>query len=161
MKTLLIQLLRILLAYAISALITGFVVHGSLFLASSVEGTNDARNLTLGLFIALMISWLASFPAALAVTVGEWLRWRMWWYYSVCGSIIGLVLGYLFQPPAFFPYLGVSFGIVSGLIYWAIAGRRAGLEDGVQRKTVTLVMVVTTAVCFFFNFVGMFGTLFR
>jgi hypothetical protein len=161
MVAVVLRLLRIFFAYFMASLITGYVVYGALQIeggwTSRDPGTQGAG---FGLLIAFMITWLAAFPAALTITFGEWKGWRMWWYYSAAGSLIGLVLGYLFKPPAFFPWLGVSFGVVSGLIYWSIAGRHAGAADEGMKKATVAIMALATCAAFFITFVGMFGSSF-
>jgi hypothetical protein len=128
--TVLLRLLRIVAAYLLSALVTGFFVWGSLYFDTSNGAyARDAGHVTFGFFIAYMVALFAALPAFATITLGEFRAWRMWWYYSAAGSLIGLALGSIFQPPAFFPYLGATLGIGSGAIYWALAGRLAGLDD--------------------------------
>jgi hypothetical protein len=158
--TILIQLLRILFAYLLASLITGYVVQASMLISDSGTGGVNARELTMGLLVTFFIAWLAAFPASLTVAIGEWRQWRMWWYYGLAGSLIGLVLGTLFQPPAYFPYLGLSFGFVSGLIYWGVAGKRAGLEDDSQRKAVVMIMGLSTIINMFTGIFGLVGAAF-
>jgi hypothetical protein len=160
--SILIHLLRIFFGYVVSVVVTSIVVTASLMQTNNAysEGFIKYGALELWLLALVMIGWLASFGAALSVTLGEWFCWRMWWYYSVCGSIIGLVLGALFQPPDFFPYLGVSFGIISGLIFWLVAGRRAGMDDLSSRKAVAIIMAVLAVSSLSITSLGLFGVLF-
>jgi hypothetical protein len=159
MKAVLLRFLRILFAYAVASLVTGFVVQASLLIPDAQTTYVDANYVSFGFLIAFMIAWFASFPAALAITIGEYFRFRMWRYYSVSGSIIGLALGLLFQPPAFFPYLGAGFGIVSGLIYWFLAGRHESLTDAAAHKAIALIMGLVAMICLFLSFLGLFGAL--
>jgi hypothetical protein len=132
------RLARILFAYALSAFVTGYVVWASLFWDDKVDAS--MRDPTSGLFIAFLVAWFAAVPSGLAVLLGEAKRWRMPWYYSAAGSLIGLALGTLFNSIWFFPWLGLGFGVGSGAIYWTIAGRRAGAEHVGERR-VTLIAV--------------------
>ena len=140
------RLLRIVAAYLFASLITGYVVYGSLFFDSGGAG-KDAQNggLGFGLMIAFFIAVFAATPAALTVAVGEIKSLRMWWYYSLAGSLIGLVLGFMFKGPAFFPYLGLVLGVGSGAIFWKLAGSVAGLADDPSRRVVALVMFAVAA----------------
>lgn len=143
------RLAIILLAYALSSLVTGYVVWAFQFL----DGKEDVglRNPGFGLFIALLVAWFASVPAGLTVLVGEAKDWRMWWYYSAAGSFIGLVLGMIFNMTWFFPWLGLGFGPVSGGIYWAIAGRRSGAEDAGERRAILIAMGAITLLAALFT----------
>jgi hypothetical protein len=145
----LLRLLRIATAYLVACFVTGQVVLVSLM--------NDSQNYVqevqqggfgFGVVISYMIAIFAALPASATIAVGEFRRWRMWWYYSIAGSLTGLALGSIFQPPSFFPWLGVSFGIVSGAIYWLLAGRAAGLEEPRAHVTVVWVMgLIAAALC--------------
>jgi hypothetical protein len=143
----LLQLLRIVAAYLIASFVTGQVVLVSLMnqdqsYVQEIQQGGWQFGLTISYFIAIF----AAFPAFATIAVGEFKVWRMWWYYAAAGSLIGLLLGTLFQPPSFFPWLGVSFGIVSGAIYWLIAGRSAGLEDSTARLAVVSITSVVTLI---------------
>ena len=154
----LLQLGRIILGYSFSSLITGYVVYLSMLLTgSSYSSETSLGSPFVGLFIAFMIVWFAACPAAFTVLLGEWRGWRMCWPYSISGSLIGFVLGSLFQPPAFFPWLGLGFGLVSGGIYWAIAGRRAGLAEAQANRIVMGVMGVIALATFIMTVPGLMG----
>ena len=152
------RLLRVIAAYLVASLITGYVVYGSLFFDDSGMG-KDAQNgnLGFGLMITFFIAVFAATPAALTVAVGEIKSWRMWWYYSLAGSLIGLVLGFMFKGPAFFPYLGLVLGVGSGGIYWKLAGSVAGLGDDPSRRVVALVMFAVAAIGFFWAWSSWLG----
>ena len=140
------RLLRVIAAYLLASLVTGYMVYASLFFDDSGMG-KDAQNgnLGFGLMITFFIAVFAATPAALTVAVGEIKSWRMWWYYSLAGSLIGLVLGFMFKGPAFFPYLGLVLGVGSGAIFWKLAGSVAGLADDPSRRVVALVMFAVAA----------------
>ncbi len=152
------RLLRVIAAYLVASLITGYVVYGSLFFDDGGTG-KDAQNggLGFGLMITFFIAVFAATPAALTVAVGEIKSWRMWWYYSLAGSLIGLVLGFMFKGPAFFPYLGLVLGVGSGGIYWKLAGSVAGLGDDPSRRVVALVMFAVAAIGFFWAWSSWLG----
>ncbi len=143
------RIARILLAYAISCLVTGYVVWASLFWDGTVN--TGFRAPGFGLFITLLVTWFAATPAGLTVLLGEAKAWRSPWYYALAGSLIGLGLGSLFNSTWFFPWLGVSFGLVSGAIYWAIAGRHAGASDVSERRNSLIAMAVVTVVALAFT----------
>ena len=152
------RLLRIIAAYSLASLITGYVVYGSVLFSGDGMGS-DARSggIGFGLMVTFFIAVFAACPAALTVAVGEIRSWRMWWYYSIAGSLIGLGLGIMFSGPAFFPYLGVSFGVVSGAIYWWLAGRVAGLADDSPRRVVALILFALVATFFIVSWSAAIG----
>ncbi|MDR3495501.1 MAG: hypothetical protein P4L82_12950 [Ancalomicrobiaceae bacterium] len=82
----------------------------------------DAVFLLVGLAGASLPVWLV------AVLVGEALAWRRLVYYLATGAVSG---GLAAVVPGAVPAshdlaLSVATGLAAGLIYWAIAGRRAG-----------------------------------
>lgn len=127
-------------AYALSSLVTGYVVWASLF-AGEVSDVGF-RAPGFGLFITLLVAWFAAAPASATVLLAEAKGWRMPWYYAIAGALIGLALGGLFKTTWFFPWLGLGFGPVSSAIYWAIAGRRAGSEDPKERRATLIAMAI-------------------
>jgi hypothetical protein len=143
----LLRLLRIGIAYLVACFITGQVVLVSL-MNEDQSYVQEVRQggFGFGVVISYMIAIFAALPAAATIAVGEYRRWHMWWYYAIAGSLTGLVLGSIFQPPSFFPWLGVSFGVVSGGIYWLLAGRVAGLEESRARLIVVWVMALIAAI---------------
>ncbi len=159
--TILKHLALILFAYLLAAVVTGYVVDISL-LASSDHLANDARKnlLGFGLFISFLVAYFAACPAAATVALGEYFHIRRWWYYALAGSAIGLGLGTIFRPPEFFPWLGLGFGPVSGVIYWAIAGRRAGLAENNARMTVVVSMAIVSALLLVFTWAWFIGEFF-
>lgn len=143
------RIARILFAYAVSCLVTGYVVWGSLFWAET--GDTGIRAPGFGLFITFLVAWFAATPAGLTVLLGESKAWRMPWFYALAGSLIGLGLGSLFNSTWFFPWLGVSFGLVSGGIYWAIAGRHAGASDAGELRTSLIAIGLVTLLALVFT----------
>lgn len=133
------RLVLILLAYGLASLFTGYMVWASLFLDPSRY--TGMREPSFGLFITFMVAWTAGLPAAPTIAISEFKGWRMAWLYATAGSLIGLGLGSLFQPPTWFPWLGLGLGPVSGLIYWAIAVRWTGPADATTRRAIVVVMV--------------------
>ena len=92
-----------------------------------------------GVLALLAATHTAIFSAAftlIAAGIGEWMRIRSAAYYAVMGATIA-ALGFSAQyasevagqPTIFNPYALTAFltsGVLAGLIYWLIAGRRAG-----------------------------------
>jgi hypothetical protein len=151
MGAFLLHVVRMLGAYLIASLVTGYVVYGSLLITEPGSGVGaDAANggPGFGLMVSFFVAWFALLPAAVTMLLGEVRTWRMWWFYSAAGALIGLGLGSLFQPPAYFPWLGLGLGPVSGGLYWAIAGRHAGAEMSGVRTAVAVLLaaiIVVTA----------------
>ncbi len=144
MVTALIRFAIIILAYGLASLAAGYAVYIALLIAPADGLGKDAyqSGITFGLVIAMFVAMFAALPASAVVAVGEFRSWRMWWYYAIAGAVIGAVLGNMFMPPLWFPWLGLGFGPVSGLIYWGIAGRNAGLVDRNPRLAVALAFSV-------------------
>ncbi len=87
--------------------------------------------------LAATHSAIFAFPFALiAIAVGEWLRLRSWIYYAIIGILIALggfcAVSYFEvegQPTIVNDYALRAFltvGVLGGLAYWLVAGRRAG-----------------------------------
>jgi hypothetical protein len=151
------RLIRIVFAYLVASVVTGYVVNLAMVLAASQPSGMNIYTPTLGLFIAFFVFWYAAAPAAITVALGEYFRLRMWWFYSIAGSLIGVTLGTLFKEAEFFPMLGLTFGVVSGLIYWFIVGRHAGLDLPEKRRIVTLVVVLLAVLAFLLSYPSLFG----
>jgi hypothetical protein len=148
----------ILVAFLISSVITGYVVNFSLLFYTGDFGDKARENFPLfGLSITLFLTYCAVTPAAATVAVGEFFRIRHWWYYALAGSAIGLGLGTMFSPPGYFPWLGLCFGPVSGLMFWYIAGRRAGLDNVMIRYGIAAVLALITGLLIPFVLASWFG----
>ncbi len=147
----LVHTVKIFLAYALAALAAGYAVDVALLIVPSGGHGQDAGagGITFGLMITFFVAIFAALPASLVVAAGEFKAWRMWWYYALAGALIGIALGRMFSPPPWFPWMGAGFGPVSGLIYWAIAGRYAGLADTRHRNLLAaMFLCLTVALCF-------------
>jgi hypothetical protein len=148
----------IVIAYLLAAVVTGYVVDVSL-LADSGAAADGARKdlLGYGLFISFFVTYFAAAPASATVALGEYFSIRHWWYYALAGSAIGFGLGSMFKPPEFFPWLGLGFGPISGLIYWAVAGRKAGLADHRSRLVVAGLFVALAIFLLGYAWTAWFG----
>jgi hypothetical protein len=144
----LIRLIKILLAYGLASLAAGYAVHISMLLSPADAANREASTagVTFGLMVTMFVAIFAAMPAALVVSLGEFRSWRMWWYYAIAGSFIGATLGKMFGPPEWFVWLGLGFGPVSGLIYWLIAGRNAGLQNPLFRNGIAVILLLIAIV---------------
>src|SRR5437588_5692739 len=105
-----------------------------------VEQAPDERITALAVGMsAIVISIGALWPAMLAIALAEGFRWRSVLFYAAVGGVLGLasMLGPdLHVAPAqseFSTHLReimTGAGIVGGFVYWALAGRNAGLWHG-------------------------------
>jgi hypothetical protein len=155
------HLLRILVAYLVASIITGYVVDISLLGYSGGAGDDARRDiLGFGVLVSFFVTFFAACPAAATVAWAEYKGWRMWWYYAVVGSLIGLALGNMFKPPHFFPWLGLGFGPVAGLIYWAVAGRHARSENLATRRVTFVTTLAIAVVLALYLGASVFGTAF-
>ncbi len=89
-------------------------------------------------FATSFVGVVAIFPALLLIAVAEAMRIRSFLYYAIGGGLIGLA-SYLgsdisarlenttdVTPVGHVLQLAAAAGIIAGLVYWAIAGRKAG-----------------------------------
>jgi hypothetical protein len=162
MANALLRLAYILLAYFLASLAAGYAVYGALLIAPSDGPGQEASNagMTFGLMVTLFVAIFASVPASLVIALGEFKTWRMWWYYAIAGALIGFGLGTMFAPPDWFPMLGLCFGPVSGLIFWGIAGRQAGLAAQNPRVAVAVVFLIFALISLIYGWSAYFGTIF-
>jgi hypothetical protein len=148
MPYILSRIFFILLGYALAAISSGYVVA----LAMVVTGTNMESRAPMaisdffatGMLISMFIALFAAPFAAIVVAIGEWWAIRMKRYYGVAGIVIGLILSVMFYMHNWFPYVGGGYGSVAGLIYWWVAGRRAGIVDAEEKaqNRVSLLIVI-------------------
>jgi hypothetical protein len=122
---LLIRLVFILLGYALATVASALVVTAA-FCASDPPRPDDVP----GIFalITMLIGIYAALPATVAVAIGEIRPIRSRLYYMVVGSFIGTGLPIYVQIETWFIAIGLLFGFVAGLIYWGVAGRKAGVR---------------------------------
>ena len=78
-------------------------------------------------------------PAFILIVLGEFLRIRSFIYYGVAGALVGLTsyfgsdISMLLENTTDVPpvehalELAAAAGIISGVVYWLIAGRKAGV----------------------------------
>lgn len=135
------RLFVIAFAFCVACLVGGaIVVFSILFPELSALDTGvidpDAINVLLG-FGFIFISGFALIPALLVVLITEAFYIRSIVAYALGGALVGLAcyLGLIPYDPATMTFDGIvrrhlevmtGAGIVAGLIYWVIAGRRAG-----------------------------------
>jgi hypothetical protein len=159
--TLIKHILLILVGYLIAAVVTGYVVDVSLLFDEGFMGDYARKGLLVfGVTVSAFVFYFAAGPAALTIAVGEYFSMRYWWYYAAVGAALGLGLGFMFNPPEFFPWLGLGFGPVSGLIFWAVAGRRAGMSSPRLRIGVACGFAAIALLLFGFTWASWFGTRF-
>jgi hypothetical protein len=90
---------------------------------------------TVGLFVIATAIVLSAIPVLLIVVLAELFSWRSWAVYAIPAATLSAVIYWAFSPRTIdgldriglieVVLFAVS-GAVAGLIYWAIAGRRAG-----------------------------------
>lgn len=149
------HLFLILIAYAMAALAASSFMH-IMWLGSLGWTAEEAPWITAGSivfsipFVALFVAYFAFVPAALMIGMGEILGARDWLFYAIGGAAIAVAVIALFwysgpEPISFadgtplpeprreplddprFAMMVVGAGIVAGIIYWALAGRFAGV----------------------------------
>ena len=89
----------------------------------------------LGLFVVLSAIVLSIVPMVLVVVLTEVFKWRSPNVYAIPGAVLGAAIYLMFSPRTiggldqigmFETFLFALSGACAGMIYWAIAGRRAG-----------------------------------
>lgn len=146
---LLIRLIGILAAYGVAALASSIFIHALSVPMLGLQGHGAPWAPVGGLiisipFLALLIAGFAFVPAAILIGISEMLRYRSWLYHALAGAACAylsfsitsgvdpssrggemdgeLLLGEMPETIA----LLMAAGIVGGIVYWLLCGRRAG-----------------------------------
>jgi hypothetical protein len=151
-----IRILKIIMAYAAASIITGFVVYTALVLFPTSGAGMDARKagLGFGVLISAFVAYFALSPAAFVIALGAYKNWRMAWYYALPGAPIGFGLGTMFSPPDWFPWLGLGFGPIAGLVFWAIAVRNGSALSRRDQNRVAGVMLLVAIASLYWTWTG-------
>jgi hypothetical protein len=141
--------LIILVAYLLSVAVTAFGVGVVTFVFES--GNSILPFLPLCAFAGIIICVFASAPATILVGIGEWRAWTALWFYAGFGVLAGLVLGVLFKGHVawLYPIAGVVLGALAGTVYWAVAGRHAGVlktQETARAQTHLLLLLGSSVV---------------
>jgi len=99
------------------------------------QGELLAKLVFLSFITSMFVGMIAGVPALIMIVLAEVFSWRSVILHLVVGAGIGFVaflLGIGGEPPASAHDLrvGGAAGAVAGFVYWAIAGRSAGLGEG-------------------------------
>jgi hypothetical protein len=144
-----LQLLKIVAAYLAASLVAGFIIPlGLALLGDALEGRwQDAMKdvlfaLQLGLGASVAIAVFAFVPAVVFIAAAEVRSTRSAAYYGGAGAVVPIFLSLpgplgLLSTAAFALMRVIAAGLISGLVYWRIAGRTAGawrLPAPAQRK---------------------------
>lgn len=119
------RILLILAGYALATVASGIFV-GTVYYA--VDGDPSMNPLGLIAFAIIMIGIYAALPALVFVAVGEGAAFRWKLYYIAAACLIGMALPVVVELHRWYILLGLGFGPVAGMIYWSVAGRRAGFR---------------------------------
>ena len=117
-----IRLILILLGYGLATVASGVTV--SLIFAFA-EKTMASEIPGLIAFAIMLIGIYAALPALVTVIIGEIRTIRRRLYYIIAATLIGMVLPMIVGLDHWYILVGLGFGPVAGMIYWAVAGRRA------------------------------------
>lgn len=129
------RVLRVLFAFATASTVAALVVTLGLLLPSLADqGPTAARDDVVGLLVgvsAVLIGTVALIPSALVIVIAEGFRLRSFAFYALAGAAIAgyCGLGGGFDGDLEFNHASevlAASGIAAGLIYWLLAGRRAG-----------------------------------
>jgi len=87
-----------------------------------------------------LISSIAFLPAMIGILMAEAFAWRSVLFYTIAGGIGGLIYGLTFPEGTSMDYanrtteITAAAGVAAGLVYWLVAGRRAGNWRGPSAK---------------------------
>jgi len=142
----LISIGRILAGYVLACVAFGVVLAAFVFTPAEIVASEAAAGRlsmagTQALLSATQVAIFAAPLAVVAAIVAEWCRISAWLYYAVVGIVIA-ILGFLAQyaselqgqPTIVNNYALTAFltgGLVSGLVYWIVAGRRAASRGAI------------------------------
>jgi hypothetical protein len=136
-----VRLLMVMLAYVLACMAAAIVLTvGTLTPQWDQIAPNGVPSIVLWSVVGLstaIIGAVAILPSFLIIALAEGFAWRSVVLYGVLGGVLALTLtygidfaGYARGPDGVFAHerevLAAS-GIAGGLVYWAFAGRKAGL----------------------------------
>jgi hypothetical protein len=134
------RMLWVLFAFLIASTAAALVVTmGSLEADAADPGAGIVLDEALGLVVGVsgvLIAAVTLIPAALLIAIAEGLRLRSFVFYALAGAAMACYggLGRGFTAKIGFDHASevlAASGIAAGLIYWLLAGRRAGAwRDG-------------------------------
>jgi hypothetical protein len=155
-KEIFIQALRVLLGYGLAIIVgtVSFLIH--LWIVSLILPDSGAWAwLGLGplvavvlpvafLFAAILAATMAWAPALAAALATEFMGWRSPWVYCVLGPAVALIAAFLLNqdflnaPSTDMLLVSACYALAAvwaGLVYWGVAGKRAGAWRGVAPPT--------------------------
>jgi hypothetical protein len=108
----------ILVAYFLTVLVAAF---GAILV---IGGTS-----TLSIFgLAVILIGILSFvPSTVTILLAESFRIRSVWYYLAIAVTTGAILSRIIEPAWWMSLRGAIVGVFSGSLFWAVAGRHAGI----------------------------------
>lgn len=133
-----LRLLAIFVAYVLACATAATVLALGTFALGWNDFSSDAPEsvvLWAGIAVtAIVIAMLAVLPMLLVVVLAEWLAWRSVLIYPALGGALAMVMVYGLNFTATIADTFVrerqvvaAAGIAAGLVYWLIAGRKAGV----------------------------------
>ena len=131
------RLFTVLLAYLLACICAAIVFTIGLlmpqFEAFAPDGVPSVTIWSVVFVAAMIIVGTAALPALLVIALAEGFAWRSVVVYGALGGVLALALtygidfaGYLRGPVAHEREVLAASGIAGGLVYWALAGRKAG-----------------------------------
>lgn len=137
----LMRILWILVGYILACVAFGVVLAAFVFTPADIIASESILGrlgmaVAQALLSATQVAWFASLLALVAAIIAEWQRIDEWLYYVVIAFLIagiGFLAQYASEPQGA-PTIGNNYAasafltgaLVSGLVYWLIAGRHAG-----------------------------------
>jgi hypothetical protein len=121
-------------AYIVASLAAGLVLsaYGMLISSQPFDSANFAKTGALAIFYAGMVLVMAALPSALLIILAEFFSWRPLWLHLAIGAALGAGFERLVDQGNPLDYgtiaAFVAAGLLASLVYWAIAGRKAGLR---------------------------------
>ncbi len=101
-------------------------------------------------FAGIIIGMFATIPSVVLIMIAEYLGIRLFLYYAAIAVVAGVVLALVFVHETWMLLVGAALGVVCGSVYWAIAGRKAGIlkttENSNAQAQLLLMLGATIAI---------------
>ena len=126
-----LRVAAILAAYVVASLVASAVMV-TIWVRPDVSdflGTNPHRGAIWGLFLftAVIVAVLTALPALLVIIYAERVGYRSLLFYCLTCGGTALIVGGAVARGALTDWAIITIaGLVAGLVYWALAGRKAG-----------------------------------
>jgi hypothetical protein len=135
-------LIALILAFYVASylLVAGFGLFGGDGLGAPADVI--AKSLVVAIPVMVVAGTLAAIPALILIVLAETQEWRVWSVHLLAGGAVGGMTGLAAAgggPVVATMFAGSAAGAAGGLVYWALAGRKAGIarQRGAKQDSTT------------------------